>query len=376
MSSTESTAALPERTTSGLSACRVVTWSESARFLLAGQLAALREVRWSIVSGDEYPDPPADVAAYWVPMRRELALSDFRSFWNLVRFFRRHRFAFVQTHTPKASLLGLPAARLAGLRTLYTMHGCLFFKDNSSLRNVAGWVFERWCAAWAHRVLLQSREDTEVVTRLRICSPRKVVHVGNGIDLRRFMAPVEPRPPAETPTVLMISRLVAEKGCRDFFRVAQALHGRARFVHVGPPETDQRDAISREEMRGLSTAGHVEFVGSVDDVRPYLARADLVLLPSYREGIPRVAMEAAAAGRPVAGYDIRGLREVIPPALGLLVTRGDVEALIQLVGVLLEDPQRLAALGRECQQWVESEFSEEAVVERLRRVYLDLVGPG
>lgn len=375
MSSTESTGALPEKTLTGLSACRVVTWSESARFLLAGQLAALPEVRWSIVSGDEYPDPPSHLAAYWVPMRRELALSDFRSFWNLVRFFRRHRFAFVQTHTPKASLLGLPAARLAGLPTLYTMHGCLFFKDNSALANVAGWIFERWCAAWAHRVLLQSREDADVVTRFRICPQRKITHVGNGIDLRRFVAAIEPRPPAEKPTVLMISRLVSEKGCRDFFRVAEALHGRARFVHVGPSETDQRDAISQDEIQRLSAAGHVEFVGSVDDVRPHLARADLVLLPSYREGIPRVAMEAAAAGRPVAGYDIRGLREVIPPALGLLVPRGDVEALIQLVGLLLDDPSTLASLGRACQQWVVSEFSEEAVVERLRRVYLDLLQP-
>ncbi|MDQ4145881.1 MAG: glycosyltransferase [Actinomycetota bacterium] len=350
-----------------------MTWSESARLLLGGQLAALREFNWSVVSGDPYRDAPSDIVPHCIPMRRELALSDFQSFWNLLRFFRAHRFAFVQTHTPKASLLGLPAARLAGLPTLYTMHGSLYFKDNSLRANIAGWVFERWCAAWAHRVLLQSREDLETVVESRICPRRKVVHVGNGIDLSRFAATGEVPCPPGKPTVLMISRLVAEKGCRDFFEVARALHERASFVHVGPSEKDQRDAITDEEMRHLSTAGYVEFVGPVSDVRPHLARANLVLLPSYREGIPRVAMEAAAASRPVAGYNIRGLREVIPPPLGLLVKRGEVTALIELVGRLLDVPQRLPTLGRACQQWVLSEFSEAAVVERLRGVYRSLL---
>ncbi len=350
-----------------------MTWSESARLLLSGQLAALRELRWSVVTGDYYRDAPGNVTAYCVPMRRELALSDFRSFVSLFRFFRRHRFAFVQTHTPKASLLGLPAARLAGLPTLYTMHGCFFFKDNSALGNAAGWILERWCAAWAHKVLLQSREDMEVVTKARICPPRKLVHVGNGIDIRHFAGTGELEPPPGKPTVVMVSRLVAEKGCRDFFEVARALHGRAHFVHVGPSETDQRDAITEEEITRLSAEGYVEFVGPVRDVRPHLARANLVLLPSYREGIPRVAMEAAAAGRPVVGYNIRGIREVIPPSLGLLVKRGDVNALIELVGLMLDHPAKLSSLGRACQQWVISEFSEETVVERLRRVYVNVV---
>lgn len=357
----------------GVSACRVVSWSESARVLLRGQLEALREIHWSVVSGTEFPRAPAHLTVYHVPMRREMAASDLSSFWELYRFFRTHRFAFVQTHTPKASLLGLPAARLAGLPALYTMHGCLFFRDNSLLGNVAGWTFERWCTSWADRVLLQSREDVDVVVDARICPARKIVHVGNGIDIEHFAQPEAPLTGGGHPVVLMISRLVTEKGCRDFFRVAQALHRRARFVHVGPMETDQRDAIGEDEVRQLSEAGVVQFVGSVDDVRPYVAQANLVLLPSYREGVPRAAMESAAGGRPVAGYDVRGVREVIPPELGLLVRRGDVAALTDLVDSLLDDPARLSDLGRACQHWVAQEFSEHRVFDRLRRVYSEVL---
>ena len=77
-------------------------------------------------------------------MRRGLSLSDLRSLADLHMLFWRHRFAFVQTHTQKASLLGLGAARCAGLPTLYTMHGCLVFKENSFVQNLLGWIFERW----------------------------------------------------------------------------------------------------------------------------------------------------------------------------------------------------------------------------------------
>ena len=353
--------------------CRVVTTALSARLLLAGQLKVLDDVEWSVLAGDEFADPPDDVTAFQVRMGRELGPSDVVSLVRLYRFFRRHRFHFVQTHTPKASLLALPAARLAGLPTLYTMHGSLYFRDNSRLANLAGWAFERWCCAWADRVLLQSEEDLGVMAAARICPEPKLVHVGNGIRLERF--PEVPPPGGRPrPVVLMVSRLVVEKGCRDFLRVAEMLRGRADFVHVGPVEPDQRDALSEGEIDEAAERGLVRFVGPVDDVRPFLADADLVLLPSYREGIPRAAMEAAATGRPVAGYDVRGVREVLPPGSGLLVARGDVASLAAVVAELVDRPERRTELGRACREHVAARFDEDLVVARLRQVYAEVPG--
>ncbi len=352
--------------------CRVVTVAATARLLLAGQLRGLTDISWSLVCGDEYLDSPSSLAVHHVPMARELAPSDLRSLVELYRFFHRHRFSFVQTHTQKASMLGLPAARCAGLPTLYTMHGCLVFRDNRLIQNILGWVFERWCCAWAQRVLVQSREDAEMLPRAKLCRAEKVVFVGNGITLDRFKGTPLPLSTGEKPVVMMVSRLVTEKGCRDFFTVAKALHSKARFVHAGPREVGQRDAISQAELDHLSSEGFVEFLGPTDDVPGTLATADLLLHPSYREGIPRVPMEAAAMCRPVAGYDIRGMREVIPAQLGLLVPRGDTSALIRLVERLLAAPERLEEIGRACREWVVSHFSEEAVLVRLRAVYAEL----
>ncbi len=352
-----------------LRGCRVVTTSLTARVLLSNQLRSLSEIAWTVVSGDCYDDPPDGVAVEVIPIRREFALSDIASFLGLWRYLRRQRFDFVQTHTPKASFLGLPAARLAGSPAIYTIHGALFFVGNGRKANILGWCFERWCCTWASRVLVQSREDEQALPAAWICNRGKLSHLGNGIVMDRFLAPVAPALQSDRPIVMMVSRLVREKGCADFLAIAASLAGRADFVHVGPFEHDQSDALTEREVAAASEAGIVRFVGAVDDVRPYLASATVVVLPSYREGIPRVAMEAAAMGRPVAAYDIRGVREVIDPELGLLARRGDQQALTRVVEDLVRHPDRCSELGDRCRKWVVSRFSEDDVVDRLRATY-------
>ena len=374
--------------------CRVVTTAMTARLLLAHQLRAIDEVRWTVVSGDRFDDAPPGLEVEIVPIRREFALSDVGAALRLWRLFRRERFDFVQTHTPKASFLGLPAARLAGTRAVYTIHGALWFRDNTRLANLLGWLFERWCCAWAHVVLVQSEEDRVVLPMVGICRAAKIRYVGNGVDLDRFSAAVDPADlghdappspvsapgaavasgPATRPVVVMVSRLVREKGCLDFFALARTLRGRATFVHVGPTEDDQSDAISAGEL--AAAAPDVTFLGAVGDIRPQLAAADLVVQPSYREGIPRVAMEASAAGRCVVAYDVRGMREVVDPGSGVLVDRGDTAALCAVVAGLLDDPGRRHALGQAGRARVLERFSEDAVVTRLRAVYDELAEAG
>ena len=359
-----------------LRGCRVVTTSMTARLLLANQLRTLTDISWTVVSGDAFDQAPEGISVEVVPVRRELALSDLKAFARLWSLFRRRRFDFVQTHTPKASLLGLPAARLAGSKAIYTMHGSLYFTDNNRLGNIAGWLFEKWCCAWADEVLVQSREDESVLPRVRICRRSKIRYLGNGVVLDHFLQRVEPERGLQDskPVVLMVSRLVKEKGCSDFFELAAALADRARFVHVGPVETDQSDAISADERSRAEK--NVTFIGAAEDIRPYLAAADIVVQPSYREGIPRVVMEASAACRPVVAYDVRGVREVIDPQSGLLVTRGDTEALVRVVADLLSDPERAAKLGEQCRERAVERFSEEAVIERLRTFYGELASGG
>ena len=353
-------------------ACRVVTTELSTRILLAAQLRAFSErFAWTVVAGDVAKPLGDGITHVCVPMRREPAMSDFRSLRELYRFFRRNRFAFVQTHTPKASMLALPAARLAGHRTIYTMHGALYYRDNSRLGNLAGWAFERWCCSWAHMVLMQSAEDVEVLCRDRVCPTRKARYLGNGIDIERYSTPTRQDRSRSRPVVLNTSRLVTEKGCLDFFTVAERLVGRADFVHVGPTEHDQSDAVEKDRIEDLRSRGIVRFAGEVDDVRPYLAEADIFVLPSYREGIPRAAMEAAVSGLPVVAYDVRGVREMVPSGHGLLARRGDVDGVVAAVLRLLDDDAARRSAADACRAHVTTLFDERLVYDRLRGVYAE-----
>jgi len=359
--------------TVALRGCRVVTTSMTAKLLLDNQLRSLSEISWSVLSGDAFDDPPRDVEVDVVPIHREFALADVAAFFRLWRLLRRRRFDFVQTHTPKASFLGLPAARLSGTAAIYTMHGALYFRDNVKTANLLGWLFEKWCCSWADLVLVQSHEDEHVLPAVHICRAGKVRYIGNGIVLKRFVDPVAPALESTRPVVLMVSRLVQEKGCRDYLELARRLWGRADFVHVGPAEADQRDALTEAD---LSTASrYVSFVGAVDDIRPYLAAAEVVVQPSYREGIPRVVMEAAATSTPVVAYDVRGVREVVDASLGTLVPRGDVDSLVATVAELLADEGRRAAIGQAARCRVIERFSEDDVIARLRSVYDEIGSP-
>ncbi len=353
-----------------LRGCRLVTTSMTARLLLANQLRSLPEVSWSVVSGDAFDDPPDYVSVEVVPIQREFAPSDLGAFVRLWRVLRRRRFDFVQTHTPKASFLGLPAARLGGTTAVYTVHGSLYFRDTTRAANLLGWIFERWCCTWANLVLVQSREDERVLPEVHICPAAKIRFIGNGIVLDRFLESVAPAVESTRPVVVMVSRLVREKGCDDFLEVARRLDGVADFVHVGPVEADQSDALGEAEL--AAAAHYVTFVGAVDDIRPYLAAADVVVQPSYREGIPRVVMEAAASATPVVAYDVRGVREVVDAATGTLVPRGDVEALVGTLRELLGDEERRIALGQAARRRVQERFGEDEVIERLRNIYREL----
>ncbi len=176
-----------------------------------------------MVSGDRYDDPPEGVDVEVVPIRREFALSDFASLVRLWRCFRGRRFDFVQTHTPKASFLGLPAARLAGVPAIYTIHGAMYFADNDRKANLLGWLFERWCCGWANRVLVQSRQDADALPAAHICRREKVTYVGNGIAVDRFLSETAPALVSSKPIVMMVSRLVREKGCADFLALAEVV---------------------------------------------------------------------------------------------------------------------------------------------------------
>jgi glycosyltransferase involved in cell wall biosynthesis len=372
----------------------VATVDLSLRYLLLGQLLHLREAGFD-VSAISAPGPwVAGLQAVgirhlaWKNATRSWDLAaDARACSELLGIFRRERFQLVHTHNPKPGVLGRTAARMAGVPCVAnTVHGLYATPDDRLAKKVAVLGVEALAARLSDLELYQSEEDLDWARRAHVVAPARSVLLGNGIDVREF-APgqvtngrrdalrAELGIPAGSLVVGTVGRLVAEKGYRELFAAAADLRSQkpgVRFLAVGEIELEKADTIRENE---LAAAGeHVIFAGWREDVRDLLGVMDVFVLPSWREGMPRSAIEAAAMGLPMVLTDIRGCREVARDGReAILVPPRDAMRLARAIALLLDRPMLRARLGAAARARAVERFDERNVFEIVVREYRRLL---
>jgi glycosyltransferase involved in cell wall biosynthesis len=324
-----------------------------------------------------------------VPLTRMLdPLADVRALAALVRLFRRERFALVHTHTPKTALLGQLAARIARVpQVVNTVHGLLSHDDVPLPRRAALAVVDHVTCGLSSAVLSQSREDVESAIARRLCRTSRIRHLGQGIDLARFdrarvlaegqlALRLRLGLPHHALIIAMVARFTREKGYPEFLAMARRLApGRPdlHFLVVGT-SIRERDAVHVAPSDALR--GRLTVLIDRHDMPEIFAAADLVVLPTYREGFPRALVEASAMGIPVVATAIRGCREaVVQGETGLLVPPGDVDALCNAVTTLAADPARRARMSETATRRARIEFDERRVCEQVLALYGQLLSP-
>jgi glycosyltransferase involved in cell wall biosynthesis len=263
-----------------------------------------------------------------------------------------------------AGSLGIPAIpNVSGLGTAFIRNGAL----QQVVTRLYRLAFRR-----APVVFFQNEEDRRLfVERRLVRSGQSRVIPGSGVDLNRF----KPTPPADgPPTFLLVGRLLRDKGVGEFVEAARLLRRdipRARFHLLGPIDEGNRTAIAKAELDSWVRGGVVEYLGTTDDVRPFIAAATAIVLPSYREGLPRSLLEAAAMERPLIATDVPGCREVVEDGSnGYLCRVRDPASLAAAMKRLAElpDEDRLA-MGQASRKQVQERFSEEFLI----RAYLNVL---
>ncbi len=277
----------------------------------------------------------------------------------------------LHTHTPKAGVLGRIVGRMRGVPVVVaTCHGLWATREDRLLKRALVYVSEGVAAACSDAELYQNAEDR--ATMRFAVRPQRSTLVGNGIDLERFRFDAAARQALRAelgvaPDELVVAgvgRCVAEKGIVEFGHAARALASEGRFWWVGPPEPDKADAVSAADVAGI------EFLGQRDDMVAVYSAVDVFVLPSYREGLPRSAMEAAACGRPLVLTDIRGSREVGAPGRELLmVERANADALTAAIARLLRDPSLRSELGVAAEARARRAFDQRDVTRASVRTY-------
>ena len=260
-----------------------------------------------------------------------------------------------------AASLGIPAIpNISGLGTAFIRSGPL----QQIVKALYRVGFRR-----APRVFFQNDEDRELfVDRKIVRADQARVLPGSGIDLDRF----RPGPlPEGAPIFILIGRLLRDKGVVEFVEAARQLRTEmpdGRFQLLGPIDDGNRTSVSKAELQSWIAQGVIEYLGTTDDVRPFIAAASAVVLPSYREGMPRSLLEAAAMGRPLIATDVPGCREIVEEGRnGLLCVVKDARSLAsamrRFAGMSLEDR---IAMGKAARRKVQEEFSEERVIRAYR----------
>jgi glycosyltransferase involved in cell wall biosynthesis len=297
---------------------------------------------------------------------------------RLANLYRRERPDIVHHVSLRPVVVGGFAARLAGIRhvvSALTGMGFLFTDGGRgslarrALQSVLPWLMARGVT------IVQNKDDGGLLRSLGVPAERLRLIPGSGVDVTSFVPRLTPA--AGKPVVMMASRLLWDKGVREFAEAARLCRNRgvqARFVLVGSPDPQNPSSIPGAELESWHASGILEWWGPREDMAAVFSQAHVVCLPSYREGLPKVLLEAAACGKPIITTDTPGCREIVRHGEnGFLVPVRAVTELAEAAERLVSDATLREAMGRAGRRKIEEEFSLERVVSETLQVYAELL---
>jgi glycosyltransferase involved in cell wall biosynthesis len=340
-----------------------------------GLIRGLRQAGYRVVAlapRDRWSERLAELGVDFHPIemdRKGLSPArDLRLLWRYRRALRRLRPDAFLGYTAKPNVWGSLAAQSLGIPVINNVSGLgtAFIRGGWLGRLVAS--LYRLAFRRSATIFFQNEEDRDLFVSRRIVAAGKAgLLPGSGIDTERF------RPATATaqdrPFVfLLVARLLRDKGVGEYVEAARQVRREApetRFRLLGFLDADNRSAFSRADVEAWVGEGLIDYLGASDDVRPAIAEADCVVLPSYREGLPRTLLEAASMGKPLIATDVPGCRQVVRHETnGLLCRVRDPESLAAaMLEMLRAPPERRAGWGKAARAMVEAEYDERIVVE-------------
>lgn len=301
---------------------------------------------------------------------------DLLLFLRFLSLLRRERPDVFLGYTVKPNVYGSLAAHALGIPVVNNIAGlgAVFIRDNWLTRLVR--LLYKTALSRSQHVFFQNDEDMRQFVEQGLVVADKVSRLpGSGVDLSSFYySPMQPLGNRAF-RFLLVARLLWDKGVGEYVEAARMVRRKypaAKFQLLGFLDVKNPTAVSRAQMDEWVAEGVVEYLGVADDVQPYLAAADCVVLPSYREGVPRSLLEAAAMGRPIVTTNAVGCRDAVSDGVNGLLCRvadaGDLaEKMAQMIAL---SPEARAAMGQRGREKVEREFDERVVIKR----YLDVIG--
>lgn len=325
----------------------------------------------------------------WQPLeikRRSLnPLRELGSLWRLVWLLRHERPTLVHGFTIKGAVYGALAARIAAVPARVNSVAGMGYVFSSNdvkarlLRPVVRGLLRLALGGEHSRLILQNPDDAAFFEQTGLADASRVRLIrGSGVDCTRFVPHASSADSGNgSLRVLLAARLLWDKGIREYVEAARTLRGRyphVQFLLAGMPDPGNPAAVPEAAVRAWASEGMLEWLEHVDDMASLFASVDVVALPSYREGLPKSLIEAAACGLPLVTCDAPGCREVVTDGVdGLLVPPRNADALAGAIAQLIESPALRVRLGTAARAKTLAEFDERIVIEKTLAVYRELL---
>lgn len=328
---------------------------------------------------DSYSVAISNLGAAFVPMAMNSSGLSIREDLGLVlrylRLFRAMRPAFYLGFTIKPNIYGSLAARAAGARVINNVSGLgtAFIKRGLLTRVVS--ALYRLSFRGSEKVFFQNRDDLDLFVAKRLVAAGKAdLLPGSGIDLEHFKPSAQQREPGSF-RFLFVGRLLWDKGVGEYVEAARRVRGDhpgVSFQMLGQLGAINRTAVPSSELARWRAEGIVDYLGESDDVRGAISQADCIVLPSYREGLPRALLEGSAMGKPVIATDVPGCRDVVAHGgTGYLCEVRSASSLSDaMLKILHASDAERSAMGAKGREKVELEFCQSRVIAK----YLAAVG--
>lgn len=335
-----------------------------------------------ITNADEYKQRIIARGFTLIPMRLSRSIAnpfkELQTIISLTSLYKQIKPDIVHHIALKPIVAGSIAAWLAGMPHIinsYTGLGYLFISDSLSSRffiSVVAPLMSLIMRAKKFNSIVQNADDKKILSDLGLLNVDKTVLIrGSGVDTKLFQ--YSPEVSVDKPVVLFASRLLRDKGIIEFIEAVKLLKKRAvnaRFVIVGDLDTASPTSIDASELDTWIKGGVVEWWGQRDDMYEVYRQVHIVCLPSYREGLPKVLLEAAACGRSIIATNVPGCREAVIDGMnGLLVPVKDSVNLAEAISRLLDSPELRYRMGKAGRRHITENFDMEIINSHTIRLY-------
>lgn len=302
-------------------------------------------------------------------------LSSLRIIYQVYRILLKVRPRVIHLVTIKPVLLGGLAARIAGInKVIFSISGMGYVYTNENFLNnlnkfFLSYLYKLSFKQKEKKVIFQNKYDRSLISKLvNLDSTETILIKGSGVNLIQYNY----RPlPEGVPIVLMASRMLKDKGVLEFVESAKRLkHLNSRFVLVGEPDNQNIASLKEDQLVEWHKEGIIEYWGHKTDMNDILSMASIVVLPSYREGMPKVLLEASAIGRPIVTTDVPGCRDaIINNITGILVPPKNIEKLSETIKFLLGNKELMNKMSIQSRKHAESNYDIKEVIETHLMLY-------